>query len=423
VARPTLAVVYERGAVTTADLAVLTDLADLAFVVPESDYTVRLQPVLAELGDVVTLSGDLAADVSELDRVGPAGIVTFSDPMLRQTADLAAGLGLDYHAPDTTLLLTDKFRQRDRLAAAGVDAVRCRRVTSADQWWPALEQVGLPAVVKPAWGAGSRDAFPVPDEAAARRLAGHLFAGGRRADMVVEEYLAGRDLSPAGDYVSVESVCAGTAITHLAVTGKFPLDPPFREVGQYWPAIISPPDEAAVLALTTDALRALGAATGFLHTEIKLGPAGPRIIEVNGRIAGDLHQYAAQACSVDLVRAACQLALGTPVQVEPLRHPGVFFQYTSLGPTRPCRLVSVEGGRAVRAVDGIAGYRSVIRPGQRLDGGVMTDPLDFLWGHAASHDEMFEVLDRALAALCFEFAYDDGTSAEWLPPRPWAARD
>jgi hypothetical protein len=178
-----------------------------------------------------------------------------------------------------------------------------------------------------------------------------------------------------------------------------------------------------VLALTTDALRALGPATGFVHTEIKLGPRGPRIIEVNGRIAGDLHQYAAQACSVDLVRAACELALGAPVRVEPLAHPGVFFQFTSLGPTRPCRLVSVEGARAVRAVDGIAGYRSVVRPGQRLDGGVMTDPLDFLWGHAAGHDEMFELLDRALAPLCFEFAFDDGTFAEWLPPRPWAARN
>ncbi len=418
--RPVLVVVYERGAVSSGDLAALADLAEIVFAVPDSGYIARVRPVLTQLGRIVRLTGDLAADVAMVRRTRPAGIVTFSDPMLRVTADLAASLGLPFHDPDTALLLTDKFQQRARLHAAGVDSVRCRRVRDAGQWWEAIAEVGLPAVVKPAWGAGSRDTWPIHDTESAQKLAATLFdAGTQQPDLVLEEYLPGRDLRPAGDYVGVESVCLDRQVQHIAISGKYPLDPPFREVGQYWPAVTSEDDDAAVLRLATDALRALGAGTGFVHTEVKLSPGGPRIIEVNGRMAGDLHQYASLACSADLVRTACELALRRQPKIVPLRCDGVYFQYTSLGPTWPCRLDSTGGAREARTTPGVAGYRNIVRPGQWLTNGVMTDPLDFLWGTAATHDEMYAILDRALDKLVFEFSVN-GSRASWKPPRPWA---
>jgi len=421
-ALPTLVVVFDRGAVTLSELATLDDVAEILFAVPGSDYAARLRPVLTELGTVVTLTGDSGADAARIRRHHPAGIVTFSDPMLRVTAGLAAALGLPYHHPHTAMLLTDKYLQRERLRGAGVDSARCRRVSGADDWWSAVAEVGLPAVVKPAWGAGSRDTWPVADVVAAKDLAAELFAGSEpRGGMVLEEYLPGRDLRPAGDYVGVESVCMGHRVEHIAITGKFPLEQPFREVGQYWPSVIGADEASGVMRLATDALRALDVRTGFVHTEVKLGLAGPRIIEVNGRMAGDLHQYATQACSADLVRAACRLALDADVRLPPLHPEGVFFQYTSLGPTRPCRLEAVHGARTVRGTDGVAGYRSVVRPGQRLPGGVMTDPMDFLWGRAADHTGMFDVLDLALSALSFEFSLGDAERVVVEPPRPWAA--
>ncbi len=366
-ALPTLVVVFDRGAVTLSELATLDDVAEILFAVPGSDYAARLRPVLA------------------------------------------AALGLPYHHPHTAMLLTDKYLQRERLRGAGVDSARCRRVSGADDWWSAVAEVGLPAVVKPAWGAGSRDTWPVADEVAAKDLAAELFAGSEpRGGMVLEEYLPGRDLRPAGDYVGVESVCMGHRVEHIAITGKFPLEQPFREVGQYWPSVIGADEASGVMRLATDALRALDVRTGFVHTEVKLGLAGPRIIE-------------AQACSADLVRAACRLALDADVRLPPLHPEGVFFQYTSLGPTRPCRLEAVHGARTVRGTDGVAGYRSVVRPGQRLPGGVMTDPMDFLWGRAADHTGMFDVLDLALSALSFEFSLGDAERVVVEPPRPWAA--
>jgi carbamoylphosphate synthase large subunit len=70
-------------------------------------------------------------------------------------------------------------------------------------------------------------------------------------------------------------------MTHFAITGKYPLLPPFRERGDFWPAWLTDDERDREGPLTSEALRALGITTGVAHTEIKLTPDGPRIIEVN----------------------------------------------------------------------------------------------------------------------------------------------
>ncbi len=75
-------------------------------------------------------------------------------------------------------------------------------------------------------------------------------------------------------------------MTHLAITGRFPLAPPFRETGFFIPASIAPGQQAELLDLAGETLRALGLEVGAAHTEIKLTSEGPRVIEVNGRIGG-----------------------------------------------------------------------------------------------------------------------------------------
>jgi len=55
--------------------------------------------------------------------------------------------------------------------------------------------------------------------------------------------------------------------------------------------------------LATAATKALRVRTGFLHTEIKVTPSGPRVIEVNGRLGGGLPNLLQQAAGFDLLRA------------------------------------------------------------------------------------------------------------------------
>jgi biotin carboxylase len=406
VTTPLLAVPYDRGAVSAGDIAVgLRDLCRPVFLVRRTPHTDRARPVLEQLGPVLPLD-DLTAAVAALRALGPAGIVTYSELMLADTAALAAALGLPGHSTATARLLTDKVWQRRRLREAGVDDVRSTPVHVAD-WTAAVAAVGLPAVVKPVYGEGSRHTHAVPDAAAAAALLPGLLAGAPAGrGMVLEELLVGGPRPPWGDYVSVESLCTPDGAAHLAVTGKYPLVPPFREPGQYWPAALGEDDRRRVLDLTTRALAALGVCHGLTHTEVKLTPDGPRLIEVNGRLGGHIGELAARACGVDLVRLAAEQALGRPVRPPELAVRRVHYQAHTLAPTAPCTVVRVHGDREVRRLPGVSGHRAFVRAGERLPGGVMTHELDLTWGECDDHAAMFAVLATARAALRYDLRPD-----------------
>jgi biotin carboxylase len=81
------------------------------------------------------------------------------------------------------------------------------------------------------------------------------------------------------------------------------------------PAAVDDASRDLVLDLATAATKALSVRTGFLDTEIKLTPSGPRVIEVNGRLGGGLPDLLQQAAGFDLLRWTLRAALGEPVTV------------------------------------------------------------------------------------------------------------
>lgn len=405
--RPAIVVVYDRGAASASDIALgIGDLADVVFAVAGSSHVAGVRGMLGHLGRVVDLTGDTGTDAAALRAHAPSAILTFSEPMLVTTSRLAEALGLPFHGSATVRLLTDKAAQRARLREAGADDTACVPLRRADDWSRAVAEVGLPAIVKPVHGQGSRHTYAVHDLDEGRELVTHLLSVPDPPELVVEELLGGRDAGPVGDYVSVESATGPAGTTHLAVTGKFPLTPPFRESGQFWPALLDPADRAAVLDLTTRAVQALGVRVGLTHTEIKLTGRGPRIIEVNGRLGGHVHELARRACGADLVRLAARLALAKPAAVDELvPSGGVHFQRHGLAPSQAGTFLGVHGAAEVRAMPGVSGYRGFTRVGERLPGGVTTNELDILWGACPDHDAMMRLVEAAAGRLRYEFDF------------------
>ncbi|MGW2426314.1 ATP-grasp domain-containing protein [Streptomyces sp. NPDC001709] len=402
-----LAIIHDKGAVHPLEAYDgLKETASLIFAVSSSPEARRLIPVMERLGEVVELGLDQDENVCALADRQPDGIVTFSEVMLPVTSALAHSLGLRYHDEQTILRLTDKFAQRESLREAGVDTTRSRLVLDEGGWDEAVVAVGLPAVLKPAWGGGSRDTHRIDDPEHGRKILTALLAGAPAGTaFVLEELLSGQDCHPYGDYVSVESMVVFGAITHAAVTGKFPLAPPFRETGQFWPAALDDGARQEVCALTTAALRAVGVTSGVTHTEIKLTPDGPKIIEVNGRLGGHVNELSRRSCGIDMVRLAGRIALGDtvpPVRIAPDR---VYWQYNNPAPTAPCRLVEITGWREICAVPGVTRYTPYARTGDVLDNGVMTHALDLVSGDAADHDEMWEQIARVTDTLAFRLDF------------------
>jgi biotin carboxylase len=352
---PRLGVVLDFGAATPMSiLASARGLADILFLCDrELPYVRSLGGELREIATVCDITGLTGEDLGDLvERLDLDGITTFSESRLNVTAAVAGRRGLPYLSTGTARALTDKFTQRRILAEAGVQTTGCRVVHDVSGLGTALADVGLPAILKPRSGAASAYSCRVDTVAeAAARLA--EFRAHRpdasRGDFVVEEMLVG-DPSVAGagwgDYVSVESVTSHGVVRHVEITGKFPLADPLRETGYVVPCTLAGDVRRQVLELTTAGLRALGVRHGTTHVEVKLTPAGPRIIEVNGRLGGYVADIVRRARGFDLVRATLAAALGHAADVPPaipvLPHPAD--ERGGAVPARRCRRADRAAG-------------------------------------------------------------------------------
>lgn len=236
----------------------------------------------------------------------------------------------------------------------------------------ALEDIGLPAVFKPEVGTGSRSTYRVcsPDEldAACREV---FVPDGEPCSFVLEGELRGTTATePWGDYVSVESAVSEGDITHLAVTGKFPLAPPFRETGSFLPAELADAERERVRDVVTRALKGLGLQVGVCHTEVKLTPSGPQVIEVNGRLGGRVNALLGLASGVDVIRLAARIALAESDAVNQLKDiefHRIAFMYAHVPPVGARRVTGVQGVDRLYGLPGITHAKEEGRPGDATD--------------------------------------------------------
>ena len=297
--------------------------------------------------------------------------MTYLDAGMVAYAELAEALGLPFHSPATAAALTDKSRQRQVLAAAGLPMPRL----PGDPARPSREgdlatiesEVGWPAILKPRSAQGSRYTFLARDRAELDRLLDAL--GPDRPDMVLEGYLAddpARAAASYAAYVSVESVVASGVISHLALTGRFPLAENFRETGFFIPAALEEAEQAAVLALATAAIEALGVRIGCLHTEIKFTPDGPRIIEVNGRVGGGVPEMLERAAGIPLLELTLRVALGEEIRIDgPVATERIGYRFFLQPPAVSATVAAIEGIDRVSDYPGVDTISVHQGPGRR----------------------------------------------------------
>jgi biotin carboxylase len=327
----------------------------------------------------------------------PSGLVTYLDAGMVGLAEVADALGLPFHSSSTAAALTDKWRQRRDLAASGLPMPACRviRPEQAEGDLASIEnEVGWPAILKPRSAQGSRYTFLAPDRAELARLLEALGPG--RPDMVLEGYLADDPARAEGSYaayVSVESVVASGVISHLALTGRFPLAENFRETGFFIPAALGEAERADVLSLATAAIEALGVHVGCLHTEIKFTPDGLRLIEVNGRVGGGVPEMLDRAAGVPLLELTLRLALGEQIRIDgPVATERIGYRFFLQPPAVSATVATIEGINRVSDhpdVDTISVHQG---PGADLDwkDGSRTHIMAVV-GSTADYDELHAV--------------------------------
>ncbi|MGD0876162.1 MAG: ATP-grasp domain-containing protein [Acidimicrobiales bacterium] len=401
--QPLLVIGYgQRSAPAMQIVEAARDLCGILWLIdesgPDSTFTTRL---LKKVGTVVNIAGlSLDETTAQLRAHAPDGIVAYRDEDIVLLSLIAEELGLDYRTPGVARSLVDKLVQRDAFRVGGLPTPACWEVP-ADRDPAAIAafaaEVHFPAVLKPRVGSGGQFTMPVANADDLVRSVVLLppRAGGEEG-MFVEQYLPSLVAGPSerfGSYVSVESLISDGEISHLAVTGRFPPAEPFRETGFFIPAALSQAQLTGVLEVATAALRALGLSTGDSHTEIKLTPDGPRVIEVNGRIGGGVPEMLFQACGVSIFELSMRVALGETVVVDgPIPCASVGWRFMFQPPRSAHRIVSIEGLDRLAEQPGVNEVFVNRSPGDPVDWHEGTRHYIYsVYGVSTDYDELLEI--------------------------------
>jgi len=338
-------------------------------------------------------------------RSGAVDAVVAADaPMLQLAAAVATRLGLPHNPASAVLAASDKARQRQLWAAAGVAQPRYEIVPAHapdDAVRRATSATGFPCVVKAVSLSASQGVLRADDAVQAVRAASRIrrvlaAAHQRTAEpLLVEEYLPGPELS-------IDGLLADGALTPLAVFDKpaMPDGPTFEETLLVTPSRLPRHVLAAAVRTAGQAARTLGLRTGPVHAELRVTGNEPAMLELAARSIGGLCSRALQfPGGRSLEELILANALGEPGPASGSQAPrpsGVFM----LPVPQAGVLRSVEGRADAEAVPGITSVTVTIPLGSRVrplpDG---DQYLGFVFAEAGTPDEAEKALTTASQRL------------------------
>jgi biotin carboxylase len=262
-----------------------------------------------------------------------SGVLTWDEARVETTAAVAYALGLPGSDRTAARRCRDKYLARQALAAAGVPQPRFALARDVTDALAAATRIGYPVVIKPRAAAASygvklvRDATELRDSFSFAHDASVPDMPRFEEAVLVEEFLDAPE-------VSVDSAVYDGAITAVfAARKKLGYAPYFEETAHTVcedDPLIKDPD---MVRTVVDAHKALGLRDAWTHAEFKLTPSGPKVIEINGRLGGDLIPYLGWLASgVDPGLAAADIACGRRPELEAdrSRAAAVHFFYADL---------------------------------------------------------------------------------------------
>jgi ATP-grasp domain len=271
-------------------------------------------PYVVGWTSVDTLDPDaMAAVVRELaSRETVHGIHCFDEARIEATAKTATMVGLPTSTPEAVLRCRDKVATRAALAAAGVPQPGSTAVRSLAEAARVAQRYGYPVVLKArnlAASFGVRLAESPDDLEQAYEV-----ARGTTLPEAPEHYEDGvlvEEFAPGAE-ISIDAACVGGRVVPLVIARKESGFPPyFEELGHVVDGADPLREDEPLADLLGRTHAAVGFDSGVTHTEFRLTPSGPKVIEINGRSGGDLIPYLGQlATGVDVSLAAVAIACG-----------------------------------------------------------------------------------------------------------------
>jgi biotin carboxylase len=352
----------------------------------------------ADIAKVVDFS-DVDAVLKATARIKLDGVLTVSaDRAVPVVAAVAEARGLPGIGTHTAHLMTHKVAMRARLADAGVPQPRFAAVRTLSERYRAANEVGFPAVLKPADSGGQRGVFRVESMDDIERHLHEALAASPSGEAILEEFIEGMEMNGI--------VLARNGET-IPLTLSDRRRPPGVGFGVGWihvyPATVFGYQLEESERIAAHTVRALGLQTGIAFPQLIAHPDGRvLVVECAARIpGGQMADLVRWATGVDLVEVQLRMALGEElpdelVQAKFKQPLAIRFLTAQPGPLPTGRVKRIGPLDKVLAFPGVVQADVYLQVGEtirpvRLDG----DRRGYV---IATADTNLEALDRAEAA-------------------------
>jgi biotin carboxylase len=267
----------------------------------------------ADVAKVVDFS-DVAAVLRRTSRLHLDGVLTVSaDRAVPVVAAVAEARGLPGIGLETAHLMTHKVAMRARLADAGVPQPRFAALRTLSERRRAADEVGLPAVLKPADSGGQRGVFRVESLDEVETHLHEVLAASPTGEAILEEFVEGIELN---------GIVVGRNGETMLLTLSDRLRPAGIGFGVGWihvyPASVYGDQLERSEEVAARTVRALGLRTGVAFPQL-IAAADGRVVVVEcaARIpGGQMADLVRHAVGIDLIEVQIRMALGEELPDE-----------------------------------------------------------------------------------------------------------
>ncbi|MDX8462485.1 ATP-grasp domain-containing protein [Mesorhizobium humile] len=319
-----------------------------------------------------------------------AGITSSAESFYATVGKLCRHFDLPGPNPASIERCCDKFAQRQLLAGAGVPVPAYRVAANATDVESSAAEIGLPVILKPAVGSGSRGVRLCRniDELAEQTtylLGGkHIWRSSPR--ILVEEFAQ-------GPYYSVD-IMGNEVIGVAAADFGRPPHFVFRECT--YPALLTDDEHQRIADVSLSCLPALSLGWGPTNIELRWTKCGPTVIEVNPRLAGSPNPEMVQlAYGVDLVTEHIKLVIGDEWNLS--RRHSHTATVQCLLPDRDGTLDWIDGDSLAAAIPGVTQVKLFVKPETPIvRRGDYTDKIGHIIAASPTRAQTAAILQRAV---------------------------
>ena len=334
------------------------------------------------------------------------GAITAGTDASRAVSAIAAALDLPGIRYSDAEAASNKVLMRKRLRKAGVPVPDFFPVWNLKEARDGLDELGCPAVLKPAENMGARGVIKIRDRSELVAAYRHAKKHSTTGEMILEQYMEGPELSVDALTFNGEFWITGVADR---IIDKEPF---FIERGHNMPSAMDASILQEVERVMIAGMKALGIHTGAGKGDIKVTPQGVKIGELAARLSGgwmSSHTYPIHS-GVQLYRAAIEIATGQrPTNLKPNRNRIVIERGLF---SSPGRIISLSGDQAMRQVPGVEEVILTKKPGQIMQ--ELTSNIDKV-GHVICSGETLADAEfvAAQAMRLFELEVDETAGVDW----------